>query len=497
LRPIPSKSRPAAAESTIGAGREVLFALAAGAFFGLALLKFGNPIILDFMVPTPKGLDEWRIQSWPLKYGYAIFSLVLVFGIVNGEWKGRKMPMLYWIPLLWLAWQGVATFDSIDRPLSVLTLRHFTVCVFLFYLGWHNPMKNGSIFLFFCLFLVSFIVILRVGFDQHFGGLAETERQFFLYTYPKLRNPPLDLVKKMKTARIFSTLFYPNTLAAVIIFLLPMLIGLLGRLRNSLRFSIRIGLGMALIPPACACLFWSGSKAGWLIFLALGVIATLHSNLAARIKHLLVVVVCLGGLMGFFIRYKSFFEGGATSVSARFYYWEAAWKIGCRHPVLGTGPGTFGQAYNLIRPPGAEPSKMAHNDYLQQWSDSGIVGFSMYLAMIVGCLAVLYRKRAKLVRNEDFWIWLGLLGLALHSLVEFHLYIPALAWPMFFLLGRQSSLACEQAVGRILPVPLSGSSSPKICSISVKAAPESSVLVIICAKQSGVISNLTRAGRQV
>jgi hypothetical protein len=34
-----------------------------------------------------------------------------------------------------------------------------------------------------------------------------------------------------------------------------------------------------------------------------------------------------------------------------------------------------------------------------------------------------------------FAVWLGLLGLFLHSLMEFHLYYPALAWPAFFLLG--------------------------------------------------------------
>ena len=34
-----------------------------------------------------------------------------------------------------------------------------------------------------------------------------------------------------------------------------------------------------------------------------------------------------------------------------------------------------------------------------------------------------------------FAVWLGLLGLFLHSGMEFNLYYPALAWPAFFLLG--------------------------------------------------------------
>jgi hypothetical protein len=42
-------------------------------------------------------------------------------------------------------------------------------------------------------------------------------------------------------------------------------------------------------------------------------------------------------------------------------------------------------------------------------------------------------------RLKDDWgrlaVWLGLLGWALQSLVEFGLYIPAIAWPAFGLLG--------------------------------------------------------------
>ena len=34
-----------------------------------------------------------------------------------------------------------------------------------------------------------------------------------------------------------------------------------------------------------------------------------------------------------------------------------------------------------------------------------------------------------------FWIWLGLVGWALHSTIEFSLYIPALAWTGFALMG--------------------------------------------------------------
>ncbi|NDF01477.1 MAG: hypothetical protein EB034_24910, partial [Verrucomicrobia bacterium] len=74
-----------------------------------------------------------------------------------------------------------------------------------------------------------------------------------------------------------------------------------------------------------------------------------------------------------------------------------------------------------------------HNDYLQQAADSGAVGGIAFSGFIIASLVVLVR------RTRGNWplfaVWLGLLGWALQSFVEFGLYVPGLAWPAFCLLG--------------------------------------------------------------
>jgi O-antigen ligase len=82
-------------------------------------------------------------------------------------------------------------------------------------------------------------------------------------------------------------------------------------------------------------------------------------------------------------------------------------------------------------------AKLCHDDYLEQATDSGIFGFLSYTAMILAFLVKLYRYCIKETPMNwlHFAIWLGIIGLCLHSLVEYHLYVPALAWPMFFLCG--------------------------------------------------------------
>ena len=97
-------------------------------------------------------------------------------------------------------------------------------------------------------------------------------------------------------------------------------------------------------------------------------------------------------------------------------------------------------------------ARLAHNDYLEQASDSGLAGFLFYTAFIVCALTLGMPRPWTLPAPSETpalsqvqptitpdWmtccVWLGVLGWALQSLFEFGLYIPALAWPAFTFLG--------------------------------------------------------------
>jgi len=412
-----------------------LFPALCGLLLGLALLKFGNPVIFEDQIDRPTELLGWLVQPWPLAYGYAVAGAVLLCGIVNGFGKRPYFPRVCWLPLVWVIWQMIATNESIAPSLSRQALVHFLVCVALFYLGFFCLSQYSQTWPFWIIISLCFIVSVRTGIAQHFGGLEATRVYFFDHIYPTLTSPPPDLIRKMKTNRIFATLFYPNTFAAIILLYVPVFVGLLIRLKDFLKPSIRAVLALLILAPSLCCLIWSGSKAGWLLFLLIVLIAIFHCGISRRMKVGVLVSLGVLGLLGFFVRYKAFFDKGATSVSARFDYWEAGWKTGLAHPITGAGPGTFGPAYLKIKRPDSEMARLAHNDYLEQWSDSGLVGFLAFFGFIAGSLVLLYRHSDKNIHSESFWIWLGLLAVSLHSFVEFHLYIPALAWPMFLLFG--------------------------------------------------------------
>lgn len=149
----------------------------------------------------------------------------------------------------------------------------------------------------------------------------------------------------------------------------------------------------------------------------------------------------------FWFNYQDYFSRGATSVAARFDYWRAAQQTLATRPILGSGPGTFMVSYKKLKPPEAEMARLAHNDFLQQGSDSGWPGLLAYAVWLFGGIAVFHRKCGS--EWTRFSLWLGLTGIALQSFVEFGLYIPALAWPFFLLLGLMLGFGAGESRNRI------------------------------------------------
>jgi len=418
-----------------------IFAGLFGAFLGLALLKFGNPPITEKWVTTPANSWEFLLgYPWPIAWAYWLLVLVGLAGIAAARWKSPAPWWLIGLPLVWVVWQLLAGTQSVDRALTALTVRHFGACVFCFYLGHFSLGRVRRIGLFWLGLLGGFALVLAVGWEQHFGGLKESRHYFLTYVYPYMKDVPPEYLKKISSNRIFGTLFYPNALAGALLLLLPAALAALWQLRSLLTPAARCFLMAVVATAGLGCLYWSGSKGGWLLMLLIGLLALLRVPFSRRLKMALVIGVLMAGLAGFFWKYAAFFEKGATSVTARFDYWRAAAQTAKEKPIFGTGPGTFAIAYEKVKRPESEMARLTHNDYLEQASDSGVPGLLAYSLFIVAALARSYPKAGKTAaQGPDNWLvfsaWLGVLGWGLQSLVEFALYIPSLAWPAFTFLG--------------------------------------------------------------
>jgi O-antigen ligase len=417
------------------------FAAVAGLFFFIVIIKFGDPVVLDHTLPPPANPSEFFYDSWPSRWGTLLLLPLLAMAISAIPWQRLKLRWYLLLPAIWLGWQFVSATQTVSQSLTAETLTHFTICIFLFYLGYFALDGNPNPWLIWTGIGLALCWTLRAGMEQHFGGLEETRKM--LYSTPgatglspmALKSP--EFQKRMASDRIYSTFVYANAFAGGLVLLLPVTLVFLWRLSPKVRRPIRIAFVAILGGCGLACLYWSGSKAGWLVALTAGLIALWHSALPRKWKLRLIGAILVVGLLGFAVKYAAFFQKQRNSVGARFIYWRGALQIIAQHPIVGTGPGTFSIPFAQIKPPDAEMARLCHNDYLEQGSDSGVFGLISYATMILTFITLLYRysTRKHPVDWLPFAVWLGLFSLALHSLVEFHLYIPSLAWPMFFLMG--------------------------------------------------------------
>lgn len=424
-----------------------VFAGFLGVILGLALLKFGNPAILEKWTTTPTNIWEFLIGSpWPIWWAYGLIGLAVVFGLAKARWPKQAPTGLVVLPLAWLAWEAVACTRTMDPALSWPTWAHFVACVACFYLGLFGLGRVKVLWPFWLGLMGGFAVVLCSGWYQHFGGLEESRRYFMMYIYPQMKEVAPEHMKRVNSTRVFSTLFYPNALAGALLLLTPPLLGFIARSRDRLAADARWFLVGVVSLGAAGCLFWSGSKGGWLLMLVLGLVTLLRLPLPRVYRTSLMGAVLVVGLTGFGLKYAGFFAKGATSVSARFEYWRAAALTVKESPVFGSGPGTFYRAYEKVRKPDAEPARLVHNDYLEQASDSGVIGFLIYTALVAGVLYWTWGRAPLRIGRlastpvadrdwEQYLAWLGVLGWALQSFLEFGLYLPSLAWPAFMLMG--------------------------------------------------------------
>lgn len=427
-----------------------LFAGAFGAFIGLALLKFGNPPVMEHMISPPQDGYEFLLGTpWPITWAHMLLAGLVVFALIatrDAPCRPLATPQRLACALVlgWFAWVCVSAFSNAGSGRFALVTWHFAACVVCFFLGLKALSRADSLVPFWSGIAAGFVLMLVAGWSQHFGGLDRTRQYFFTYLYPQMREVPPEYFKKISSNRIFGTQFYPNTLAGALLLFTPPLLWFAGTRRVSFSPGARALLVGLLMTGVAGCLLWSGSKGGWLLMLTLVLLFLLRSPLPRRMRIALLAVCVVAGGAGFAWRYAGFFQRGATSVGARFDYWSAGLRIAKANPINGTGPGTFGTEYQKIKRPESESARLAHNDYLQQASDSGVLAALAYAGFVGSALWFTRPRKVADPRETDdqadgqmmrFWVWLGVFGWAMHNAIEFVLYIPALAWPAFALLG--------------------------------------------------------------
>jgi O-antigen ligase/tetratricopeptide (TPR) repeat protein len=130
----------------------------------------------------------------------------------------------------------------------------------------------------------------------------------------------------------------------------------------------------------------------------------------------------------------------------RLKIWEDSRNIVKDFPVTGTGFGSFINIYPKYRTiSGDSIADHAHNDYIELFSDGGVIAFLISAWFLFSILYKSYKTFLK--RHEIYSIYLfigciaGIISVLIHSITDFNLHIGANGLYFFFLSGLAVSAA--------------------------------------------------------
>jgi O-antigen ligase len=416
-----------------------VFGLATLAF--LAPLKFGVPTMIQGGVAPPLDIGEWIYFSWPNELAVIFVFAVFVWLVLDRERMLARVDLLFVLPLFFLLTQALAVPGTICRQSTVDTLMMFEVCVLVFYVGaWYVRDGAATATIFGGLALaVLFVCILAM--QQHFGGL-QASREIAAKTMD-LTKAPKDFVLRLTSNRVYGPFVYPNALAGfLVVAFAPTLAWIWVRSRG---WDARIKwLALAFTGGVMIfCLMLTGSRGGLVSFgaMALAVLWCLIPKDGRRVATAVVVLALALGLVAVIGRQGGFVHFGTKSLEARTDYWRGAIAIIKDHPWAGTGPGTFGSIYPKYKTASTEEAQAVHNSYLQMWSDSGVLAFIAFAALWLVALRDSVRLAQERAGDVAAAAVCGaLVGWTIHGFVDFDLYVPGVALPVFVLLGTVQGL---------------------------------------------------------
>lgn len=249
--------------------------------------------------------------------------------------------------------------------------------------------------------------------------------------------------------RATGTYISPNNFSCFLEMTMPLALAFL--LAGRVKAFTRVTLCYALLAMATA-LAMSFSRGGW-VAAGGGIIAVLII-LFCHPKHrlaafIVIVALTLGtGLfvtkylsrtIGYIERIESLERGNSINLEFRADMWRAADRMWADNFWLGVGPAHYDYRFRQYRPERvqARPDR-AHNDYLNLLADWGTIGGIIVAAGIV-IFAMGLIKTIKAVwpdksepgrgMSDRFAFFVGgsaaLLALAMHSVIDFNLHIPA------------------------------------------------------------------------
>lgn len=259
--------------------------------------------------------------------------------------------------------------------------------------------------------------------------------------------------------RIFVTLGNPNLVGGFYALLLPLMAACwVDAIRKGRRGA---WWGIVFVCSGCALLM-SQTRGSWLCAAcALGLFAVMAWKESLRVfisKHvasvlLLLFVGILGGYAAFSTLERSTKLTTTGSWAQRMGWYETTLQMIRQRPLFGHGIGTFAIYFPLAQNERRVAEKWGgsalhprvqhpHNEHLELLHDGGIVGYSLFLWVILEALRALFRRKNII----EYGLATALLGILLDGLLMQNLRFTVIASLLWLLIGLANHAAPPRSI---------------------------------------------------
>ncbi len=378
-----------------------------------------------------RGLGR-RIFGTPLMVGLLTFLLInLVSILLTGSYQKenlvRFLYLAFSISVFWLTTNAVQDRDTLFKALNLFIIGSFLASLYGIY-------ETGGFLL---------------GFDTG---------QEITWTVP----------------RLYGTATEPQVFGNLLVAAITLAAGLFLVRGNS--ESHRYGVFLIFMILAMVMTFSAG---GWVgVIIAVGLLLLVYKWLSLKRVFALLLMIGVVGLgvtaidkylyPGYLQGFPSLFvkftdqssqeAQGTHKLSAisredRVWFRAAAWKMFEDNPVLGVGTGNFGYLYNQYRPgdaPEVDFVAKAHNQYLEILAETGVIGFGIFLVVVVQLIMVVWRgllaRDDRLLKMATWALLASLVGLGVHG-YAFGILVHNYIWVILGLTCAAAKLPLAEGEG--------------------------------------------------
>ena len=380
------------------------------------------------------------IKQWP------VFFLLLAFAI-SPLFMGEENDVIACIHILVLAVflkEFLSSYKEFRIPYNSLAL---SICLFYIWIGlsisWSpSPVISLHTFVWLSIFPLCFFTY---SIKQSFVWSTLAKGAVILTLFIAF----IGIIQRLFSVPPPSSFFQErNTFAALMnLFALPVTAYFITPRETNNRLSMLLGAALFVLFFA---VFQSGSRGAMisllfgLFFIAVTSWQHMDKSFFKKVFIILTAAFITANFQmgGYVLDRVGELSSVPDSGIIRWILWQSVWRMIMTAPIVGHGIGTFYIfAPSIQQLDNTGLATVVHNDYLQFWLETGFIGLSLMLLIMVAIVR-LYRKvlnNKKLNikdRLENTGLMAGLFSAAVHSFVDFPFYIVSILVSMGFMCAR-------------------------------------------------------------